>query len=133
MAMTDPIADLLTRIRNAHLVKHDRLDVPVSKMKLEICRILKEQGYIEDYEAPSGSGPKASVRVYLRYTDEGVPSIRTMRRVSKPGRRVYRGADELRPVLNGVGIGIISTSKGLLTDQEARQQRVGGEVLCEVW
>ena len=133
MTMTDPIADLLTRIRNAHLVKHDRLDLPASKLKLEVCRILKEQGYIEDYEAIEDDPVKRSMRVYLKYTDDGEPAIRTLRRVSRPGRRVYRGADDLKPVLNGIGIGIVSTSTGLLTDSEARQGRIGGEILCEVW
>ncbi|MDH3254517.1 MAG: 30S ribosomal protein S8 [Acidobacteriota bacterium] len=133
MTMTDPIADLLTRIRNAHLVKHNRLDLPASKVKLEICRILKEQGYIEDYAPIEDDPVKRSMRVYLKYNDEGEPAIRTLRRVSRPGRRVYRGADELKPVLNGIGIGIVSTSTGLLTDSDARQGRVGGEILCEIW
>lgn len=133
MTMTDPIADLLTRIRNAHQVKHDQLVLPASKVKMEICRILKEQGYIEDFSLSTEDPVKHSMRVVLKYTEEGEPAIRIMRRVSRPGRRVYRAADELKPVLNGLGIGIVSTSSGLLTDGEARQNRVGGEVLCEVW
>ena len=133
MSMTDPIADLLTRIRNAHTVKHDRLDVPASKLKAEVCRILKEQGYIQDVEPFEVEGPGSGLRIYLRYTEEGVPAIRRIARVSKPGRRVYKGADEIRPVLNGVGVGIISTSQGLLSDADARERRLGGEVLCEVW
>lgn len=133
MTMTDPVADLLSRIRTAYLAKHDRLDVPLSKLKLEICRILKEQGYVESFELIDEDSVKKSVRIYLRYTPDGDPLIRRIKRVSKPGRRVYKGAEEIRPVLNGLGVGIISTSQGLLTDSEARQRRVGGEVLCEVW
>ena len=133
MSMTDPIADFLTRIRNAMLSKHDRLDIPSSKLKLEVCRILKEEGFIEDYESVEGKGPGTLVRVFLRYTSEGEPTIRHLKRVSKPGRRVYRGAGEVPTVLNGIGIGIVSTSMGLLTDRQARENRVGGEILCEVW
>ncbi|MBT8207614.1 MAG: 30S ribosomal protein S8 [Acidimicrobiia bacterium] len=133
MTMTDPISDLLTRIRNAQLVKHDRLDLPASKVKVEVCRILKEQGYINDYSLSTEDPVKHSIRVVLKYNDDGEPAIRKMRRVSRPGRRVYRGADELKPILNGIGIGIVSTSQGLLTDGEARKNRVGGELLCEVW
>ena len=133
MSMTDPIADLLSRIRTAHLAKHDRLDVPASKLKLEVCRLLKEQGYIERFEMLDEESVKRQVRIYLKYTSEGLPMIRHIQRVSTPGRRVYRGADELRPVLNGLGVGIVSTSQGLLTDKQARERRVGGEVLCEVW
>lgn len=133
MTMTDPIADLLVRIRNAHQVKHDQLELPASRVKMDICRILKEQGYIEDYSLSTTDPIKQSMRVVLKYNDQGEPAIRRLQRVSRPGRRVYRGADELKPVLNGLGVGIVSTSTGLLTDGEARQNRVGGEVLCEVW
>lgn len=134
MTMTDPIADLLNRIRNAHLAKHDRLDLPGSRIKVEICRLLKEQGYIEDFQlVEGGESQKSSLRLILRYTSTGEPLIRHMRRVSKPGRRVYHGADEIQPVLNGLGVGIVSTSQGLLTDQEARKRRLGGEILCEIW
>lgn len=132
MSMTDPIADLLSRIRNAHLAKHDRLDLPSSKLKLEICRLLKQQGFINDYQLLEAE-PGNVIRILLRYTASGDPAIRHLRRVSKPGRKVYRGADEIRPVLNGLGVGILSTSQGLLTDTEARKRRVGGEFLCEVW
>jgi small subunit ribosomal protein S8 len=131
--MTDPVADLLSRMRTAYLAKHDRLDVPVSKLKLEVCRILKEQGYVESYQVLDGDPVKKQVRIFLRYTPDGEPLIRSIKRVSKPGRRVYKGAEEIRPVLNGLGVGIISTSQGLLTDAQARQRRVGGEVLCEVY
>ncbi len=132
MSMTDPIADLLTRMRNAILAKHDRLDVPASKLKRNLCVLLKQEGFIDDYEVIE-EPPQGSLRVYLRYSDEGVPAVRRMSRVSKPGRRVYRGADNIKPVLNGLGVAIVSTSKGLRTDQEARDQRLGGEILCELW
>lgn len=133
MSMTDPIADLLTRIRNAHLAKHDRLDLPASDFKRELCRILKEQGYIRDFEDLKDDATKPGLRIHLRYTAEGEPAIRHLQRVSRPGRRVYRQAEALRPVLNGIGVGIVSTSRGLLTDSEARDQKVGGEMICEVW
>ena len=132
MSMTDPIADLLTRIRNAHLAKHDRLDVPVSKIKVELCRILKEQGYIRNYRQLE-TKPQGTLRILLRYSEEGQPAIRHMARVSKPGRRVYRGSGDIKLVRNGLGLGIVSTSHGLLTDMQAREKRVGGEVLCEIW
>jgi len=133
MTMTDPISDLLTRIRNAHIAKHDLLDVPASNVKKEICRILTEQGYLGGFEPSEDEGVHKSLRVHLKYNKQGDPAIRHLARVSKPGRRVYRGADELKPVLNGLGVGIVSTSLGLLSDAEAREKRVGGEVICEVW
>ncbi len=105
MSMTDPIADLLTRIRNAHLAKHDRLDVPFSKLKLEVCRVLKEEGFIRNFRLLETDGPSNSVRVFLRYAPDGTPAIRNVLRVSKPGRRVYRGADDIQPVRNGLGSG----------------------------
>jgi small subunit ribosomal protein S8 len=132
MSMTDPIADLLTRIRNAHRAKHDRLDVPASNLKMEVCRILKEEGYIKNVELVDGE-PRSVIRVFLAYNKEGKPGIERMQRVSTPGRRVYRGADDIKPVLNGLGVGIVSTSQGLMTDRQARQKHVGGEVLCEIW
>jgi small subunit ribosomal protein S8 len=131
--MTDPISDLLSRIRNAHLAKHDRLDVPVSKLKLEICKLLKEEGFIKNFRVLEGDAPTATLRVFLRYSAEGVPVINNLERISKPGRRVYKGADEIKPVRNGLGLGIVSTSQGLLTDVQARERRVGGELLCEIW
>jgi small subunit ribosomal protein S8 len=132
MSMTDPIADLLTRIRNAHRAKHDRLDVPASNVKLEMCRILKEAGYIKNVTVVEEQ-PRNLIRIYLSYTKDGKPGISRMKRVSTPGRRVYRGAEQIKPVLNGLGIGIVSTSQGLMTDRQAREQRVGGELLCEIW
>lgn len=133
MSMTDPIADLLNRIRTAYLAKHDRLDAPTSKLKVEVCRLLAEQGLIERYETIEKESGPAGIRIFLKYTPEGDPLIRHLQRVSKPGRRVYRGADEIKPVLNGLGVWIVSTSQGLLTDSQARERRVGGEILCEVW
>jgi small subunit ribosomal protein S8 len=132
MSMTDPIADLLARIHNAILAKHDRLDVPASKVKAEVCRILKEQGYIEDVRRVSGT-PVDSLRIFLRYDRTGLPAITHMSRVSKPGRRVYRGAADIPQIKNGLGTGIVSTSHGLLTDAQAREQRLGGEILCQIW
>lgn len=132
MSNMDPVSDLLTRIRNAHMAKHDRVDVPSSKLKAEICRILKEAGYIRNYRQMEQQ-PVPVLRVFLEYDDSGEPAITHLRRISKPGRRVYRGADDIRPVLNGRGLGVISTNVGLLTDRQARERRVGGEVLCEIW
>lgn len=132
MSMTDPIADLLTRIRNALLSKHDRLDVPSSKLKRNICALLKQEGYIQDFEVKEQK-PQNVLRIILRYSDQGIPAVRRMSRVSRPGRRVYRGADDIEPVLNGLGVAIVSTSHGLLTDREAREKRVGGEILAEIW
>ena len=132
MTMTDPISDLLTRIRNAHLAKHDRLDIPASKLKAEVCRLLKQTGFVQDVRLIEAE-PQSTLRIYLRYSPEGLPAIQHVHRVSKPGRRVYRKAGDLKPVRNGLGVGIISTSQGLLTDGEARERQVGGEVLCELW
>lgn len=132
MTMTDPISNLLARINNAILAKHDRLDLPASKLKLEVCRILKEQGYIDGFRLIEAQ-PQNQVRIQLRYNAQGTPAISHMARVSKPGRRVYRGADEVPEVRNGLGTGIVSTSHGLLTDAQARERRVGGEILCEIW
>lgn len=132
MSMTDPISDLLSRIRNALLAKHDRLDVPVSKLKLEICKILKEEGFIKNFRVIDGT-PVGSVRIFLRYSPEGEPAINHVERVSKPGRRVYKASADIKPVRNGLGLGIVSTSQGLLSDAQARQRKVGGELLCELW
>jgi len=132
MSMTDPIADLLTRIRNAHLAKHDRLDVPASNVKLQILKLLKEEGFIKNFREVEGK-PVNLIRIFLRYNAQGVPAISYVARVSKPGRRVYRRADEIAPVRNGLGLGIVSTSQGLLSDATARERRVGGELICEVW
>lgn len=132
MSMTDPISDLLARIRNAQLAKHDRLDVPKSKLKIEVVKLLKEEGFIKNFREIEDP-PAGKLRIFLRYSAEGMPAISHLRKISKPGRRVYRKADAIPPVRNGLGIGIISTSQGLLTDTQARERRVGGELLCEVW
>lgn len=132
MSSTDPIADFLTRIRNAHHAKHDRLDMPSSKLRVELSRILLEQGFISRYEVLAGE-LNDTLRVTLAYHEDGEPAIQHLQRVSRGGRRVYRGARDLAPVLAGIGMEIISTSQGLLTDQQARERGIGGEVLCEVW
>lgn len=132
MSMSDPVSDLLARIRNAHLAKHDRLDVPTSKLKVELVKLLKQEGFIRSFREVDGE-PVRKLRIFLRYSAEGVPAIGHLARVSKPGRRVYTKGAQIPPVRNGLGLGIISTSQGLLTDREARERRVGGEILCEVW
>jgi small subunit ribosomal protein S8 len=130
--ITDPIADLLTRIRNAVRASHDQVDCPASGVKSEICRILKEEQFIEDYELIPGEH-QATLRVRLKYGHRREPVIKQIRRISKPGLRVYAPATRLPRVLNGMGIAILSTSRGLLADRDARKQHVGGEVICEVW
>ncbi len=132
MSMTDPIADMLTRIRNATMVRHDRTDIPASKMKLELAKILKQEGYIRTFKVLE-EGPQGVLRIYLKYSDDGEPVIHGLRRVSKPGRRVYRGVEELPKVRNGLGIAIVSTNRGVVTDEQARRLRTGGEILCEIW
>jgi small subunit ribosomal protein S8 len=130
--MTDPVADMLTRIRNATTVRHDRTDVPASKMKLEIAKILKQECFIRTFKLLE-EGPQGLIRIYLKYAEDGEPAIHGMRRVSRPGRRVYRGAGELPKVQSGLGVAVVSTNRGVLTDEQARGLRVGGEVLCEIW
>ncbi len=130
--MTDPIADMLTRIRNAIRVERPHVDVPLSKVKRGVAEVLKREGYIWDWEIVEAK-PASHLRVYLKYGPNGERVIRRIRRISKPGRRVYAKAANLRPVLGGLGISIISTSRGVVSDREARQRRLGGEVLCEVW
>ena len=130
--MTDPIADFLTRIRNAVRARHKVVEAPSSKLKKAIAQILLEQGFIKNYEVIDDN-KQGIIRIYLKYTDDGEPAITNLVRVSKPGRRVYVGVDNLPRVLNGLGIAIISTSKGIMTDKRARKERVGGEVICYVW
>ena len=130
--MTDPISDMLTRLRNATIVRHDRTDVPASKLKLEIAKVLKEKGFIRTFKVIE-EGPQGLLRIYLRYAEDGEPAIHGLRRVSRPGLRVYRGVEDLPKVLNGLGSAVISTNRGILTDDQARRLRVGGEVLCEIW
>ena len=129
--MTDPIADMLTRIRNASLAKHKRVDLPVSKLKTEIARILKENHFIQDYKLLDDGG-FGVLRLYLRYYEDR-PVIRNVQRISRPGRRVYKAADELPRVRGGLGMAIVSTSKGMMTDKQARQNKVGGELMALVW
>lgn len=130
--MTDPIADFLTRVRNANLAGARELSLPASTLKAELCRILKDEGYIDDFEKIEAR-PQSSLRVTLRHVPGGSRVINGIERISRPGRRVYAGKDEIPRIMNGLGIAILSTSKGLLTDRQARQAGVGGEVLCKVW
>ncbi len=130
--MTDPIADMLARIRNALMARHKTVEIPASKLKQEIARILKEEGYIEDYEFVA-EGPQGKIVITLKYDENRRPVIAGLKRVSKPGRRIYAGAKKLPRVMGGLGIAIISTSRGIMTDHEARKRGVGGEILCEVW
>ena len=130
--MTDPIADMLARIRNAVSAKHSRVDIPASKLKLEIARILKEEGYINNFVI-KGEGAKKVVRIFLRYDARGTSSITHLERVSRPGRRVYVGSHEIPRVLGGYGVNIVSTSRGLMSGKTARKENVGGELLAEVY
>lgn len=132
MNLTDPVADFLTRIRNAIRARHQKLDVPASKLKAEIARILKEEGYIANYKTSEEDG-KAVLRVYLKYGVNNEAAIQDLQRVSRPGCRVYVGRDEIRRVQGGLGICIITTPKGLMTGRQARKEGVGGELLCNVW
>jgi small subunit ribosomal protein S8 len=130
--MTDPIADMLTRIRNAVRVERPFVEMPVSKVKRGLAEVLKREGYIWDW-AEVEMSPVKHLRLDLKYGPNGERVIRHIRRVSKPGRRIYSRSVELRPVLNGLGISILSTSSGVMSDREARKQKLGGEVLCELW
>jgi len=132
MSLTDPVADFLARIRNAIHAKHQTVDVPASKLKLEIARILKEEGYVANYKAVEEGGHKL-VRVYLKYGPDEEAIISSLARVSRPGCRVYVGRNEIPRVLGGMGISILTTPKGVMTGRQARKEGVGGEVLCEIW
>ena len=132
MNTTDPIADMLTRIRNANTSKHKTVDIPASKMKLGITEILFREGYIKSFEQLSDNA-QGTIRITLKYGEKGSKVIDGLKRISKPGLKVYASRDELPKVLNGLGIAIISTSKGLMTDKEAREAGVGGEVLAYIW
>ena len=129
---TDPIADMLTRIRNANIAKHSDVQIPVSNLKLELAKLLKSEGYIENFDVVEGEKFKM-IKVTLKYDEVGQPVISNLRRVSRPGLRDYRKSKNLPKVMDGMGIAIISTSKGLLTDRRAKKEHVGGEVLCYVW
>jgi len=133
MSMSDPIADMLTRIRNAGMAGHKRVDVPASKMKLEIARILQKERFIASYKYLQGDGPQGVIRIYLKYTPDSEPVINGIERVSKPGLRKYCGVREIPRVFGGMGISILSTSRGIMTGREAKQVGVGGEILCNVW
>ncbi|MEE8174230.1 MAG: 30S ribosomal protein S8 [Dehalococcoidia bacterium] len=132
MSVTDPISDMLTRIRNAMMVSHDSVLIPASRMKLSITKILKEEGFVSGYEVLRGK-PQRMIKVYLRYDDKKQPLVSGLKRVSKPGLRVYVQSREIPRVYGGLGISILSTSRGVMTGQAAWRKRVGGELLCYVW
>ncbi|MGA7615425.1 MAG: 30S ribosomal protein S8 [Thermoanaerobaculia bacterium] len=133
MSMTDPVADMLTRIRNGIQSRHERVELPASKLKVEIARILKDEGYISNFKVTEDEKPQATLRLYLRYSEGGDSVIHGIERVSRPGRRVYRGNVEIPRVLGGLGLAIVSTSSGVLSGAEASRKGIGGEVLCQVW
>ncbi len=132
MSMTDPIADLLTRIRNATQEKHEKVEVPASRLKANVVRVLKDEGYIRNFRLQRDGGIP-TIKLYLKYADDGSSVIRGIRRVSRPGLRQYTGFEGIPRPLSGAGIAIVSTSKGVMAGQRARAQRLGGEVLAEVW
>ena len=132
MILSDPIADMLTRIRNAVKAKFNSVDIPGSKLKFEMARILKDEGYIRNYKFLK-DGKQGILRIYLRYGPGQTNIVYGLKRISKPSRRVYVRSKDIKPVLNGLGISILSTSKGIMTDKKARQSNVGGEILCNIW
>jgi len=132
MSMTDSLADMLTRIRNAQRAGHDRVEIPASKLKMGVAKVLKKEGFIKNYKLIQDK-KQGVLRIYLRYTDENAPIIRGIKKVSRPGRRVYSGYKDIPPMHAGFGVVILSTSKGIITDREARGQKLGGELLCQVW
>jgi len=129
---SDPIADMLTRVRNALAARHPKVDVPASKVKVEIARILKEEGYVQAYKVAE-DGPKKVIKIYLKYSQDNAPTISHIERVSRPGCRVYVGRKGIPRVLGGLGINILTTPRGVMTGRHAHQQGVGGEVLCQLW
>ena len=133
MVVTDPIADMLTRIRNAISVRHDRVAVPASTLKIELARILKEEGFIVNYDVLKSGTPQAFINIYLHYRDKGVPAIFGLKRVSKPGLRVYVGKGEIPRLYGGLAVAMLSTSQGVMTGKQAWRKGVGGELLCYVW
>jgi small subunit ribosomal protein S8 len=132
MNVTDPVSDLLTRLRNAISARHEKADVPSSRFKVELARILKDEGYIKNFKVMDDRGGSL-LRLYLKYDETGNPVIHGLARSSKPGRRLYKGKNELPEVLGGLGVAIVSTSQGLLTGNDAKKRGVGGEVVCTVW
>jgi small subunit ribosomal protein S8 len=132
--LTDPIADMLTRIRNANVAMHDEVNMPSSKQKIALAKILQQEGYIAGFTtSPSTKGPGDVLTIHMKYSNDRARTISGLRRISKPGLRVYRKASEVPRVLGGLGVAVLSTSQGLMTDREARKRRVGGEILCYVW
>ena len=148
--MTDPLADMLTRIRNGNAIERPAVDMPATRLKAAVAQVLKDEGFILDYQLGemvadesgaetftpkpiTGGGPKAVLRVFLKYGPDGEKVIRNIERASRPGRRLYRRADQVKPVLDGLGIAVISTSRGVMSDRRARAERLGGELLCRVW
>lgn len=132
MAMSDPIADMLTRVRNAGKAKFNSVDIPGSKVKFELAKLLKDEGYIRNYKFIKDN-KQGVLRVYLKYNDKQEHSILRIDRVSKPSKRVYMKGKDIKPVYNGLGIAVLSTSKGIMTDKHAREKNIGGEVICNVW
>jgi len=133
MGMSDPIADMLTRIRNANMVRFDKVEVLLSRVNLNIAKVLNEAGYISRFNVKRDSSGREVLKIYLKYSDSKERVITGIQRVSKPGRRVYVKSEKIPKVLNGYGVAILSTSKGIITDKEARKLKVGGEILCNVW
>jgi small subunit ribosomal protein S8 len=133
MSMTDPIADMLTRIRNGIQARHDRVELPASKLKVEIARILKSEGFIRNYRLTGEEKTQSTLRIDLKYSEDGEPVIHGIERVSRPGRRVYRNKQEIPRVLGGLGLAIVSTSRGVLSGHDAVKNGIGGEILCQVW
>ncbi len=132
MAVSDPVSDMLTKIRNANTAKFERVDVPTSKIKLELVKILKNEGYIKNFKKTQQNGHN-SIRIFLKYDDTDKPIIHGIKRISKPGRRIYSGYKKMPRVLNGYGVLIVSTSNGVITGKKAAEKRVGGELICSVW
>ncbi|MBW2484798.1 MAG: 30S ribosomal protein S8 [Deltaproteobacteria bacterium] len=132
MSMSDPLADMLTRIRNAGMVRYETVDVPMSNLKIGVAKVLREEGYINDYQIIEDN-KQGTLRIELKYGPHNEAVISGIRRVSKPGLRQYVKADDIPKVMSGLGISILSTSKGIITDREARRLRIGGEILCEAW
>ncbi|ACH37968.1 MULTISPECIES: 30S ribosomal protein S8 [Geobacteraceae] len=132
MCMTDPVADMLTRIRNAGMAKHQKVDIPSSNLKVSLATVLRAEGFIKNFKVIADN-KQGILRVYLKFIDEKEPVINEIKRISKPGGRVYVNSDKIKQVKNGLGVAILSTSKGLVTDKTAREMGIGGEVLCTVW
>ena len=132
MCMTDPVADMLTRIRNAGMAKHQKVDIPSSNLKVSLATVLRTEGFIKNFKVIADN-KQGILRVYLKFIDEKEPVINEIKRVSKPGGRVYVNSDKIHKVKNGLGVAILSTSKGLVTDKTAREMGIGGEILCTVW